>query len=319
MAPVIGGVQRGVTSVQEHVKALLRRMRARSRWFDHLGRAYDRYRRCRGDRLAAALTFYGFLSFFPLVALAFAVMGYAVAVSPDARDYVTKAIYQLLPGIAGRLPVQQIADAKAGAGAFGLIGLVWTGLGWIGVWRESLHTMWKGGPEDDANPIVTKLADLAVLVVLGLAVLASVALSGLATSATHAVLKAAGLNHVPGAGTVLRLVAIAVAVGADTFFFLVLFSRLSGTRAPWRRLVRGCLFGAVGFEALKLVGTYLVGHFMHNPIYASFAVIVGLLIWINLVSRLILFTAAWTATHRAVLSVDEPPGDDSRTAADASP
>jgi membrane protein len=310
MAPVIGGVQRGITSVEEYVKAFLRGLRARWRWFDHLGRAYDRYQACRGDRMAAALTFYGFLSFFPLVALAFAVTGYAVAISPGARDYVTKAIYQVLPGMADKVPVQQIAEAKAGAGVLALLGLSWSGLGWIGVWRESLRTMWKGDPEDDANPVLKKLADLAVMLVLGLTLLASVALSSLATSATHAVLRAAGLDHVPGAATVLRLVAIGVAVAADTFIFLVLFSRLSGTRAPWRRLLRGCLFGAMGFEALKLLGTYLVGHVMRNPLYASFAVIVGLLIWINVVSRFILFTAAWTATRRVVLNVDEPSAED---------
>jgi membrane protein len=73
--------------------------------------------------------------------------------------------------------------------------------------------------------------------------------------------------------------------------------------------MRGCLFGAVGFEVLKLVGTYFVGHTMRNPVYASFAVIVGLLIWINLVSRFILFTAAWTATRRVILSADAPPAE----------
>ncbi|GAB3961896.1 YihY/virulence factor BrkB family protein [Actinoallomurus acanthiterrae] len=306
MAPLIGGMQRGVTSIQERGKAFLRGLRARWPWFDHLGRAYERYQGCRGNRLAAALTFYGFLSFFPLVALAFAVMGYVVAVSPGAREYVTKAIYELLPGLADRLPVQQIADAKAGASVLALLGLSWSGLGWIGVWREFLRTMWTGNPEDDINPILKKLADLGVLLVLGLTLLASVALSGLATSATHAVLHWAGLSQVTGAGTFLRLVAIGVAIAANTFLFLVLFERLSGTRAPWRQLLRGCLFGAVGFEALKLIGTYLVGHVMRNPLYASFAVIVGLLIWINVVSRFILFTAAWTATRRVVMKADEP-------------
>lgn len=307
MAPVISGVQRGITSVEEYVKGVLRGLRARWRWFDHLGRAYDRYKGCRGDRLAAALTFYGFLSFFPLVALAFSVTGYAVAISPEVRDYVNKAIYQVLPGLADKLPVQQIAAAKAGAGVLALLGLWWSGLGWIGVWRESLRTMWRGDPDYDANPVLKRLADLAVLLVLGLTLLASVALSSLTTSATHAVLHAAGLDQVPGADTVLRLVSVGVAVAANTFFFLVLFSRLSGTRASWRRLLRGCLFGAVGFEALKLLGTFLIGHIVRNPLYASFAVIVGLLIWINLVSRFILFTAAWTATRRVVLNVDEPP------------
>ena len=57
-------------------------------------------------------------------------------------------------------------------------------------------------------------------------------------------------------------------------------------------------------EVLKLAGTFLVAHTVRNPVYASFAVLVGLLVWINLASRFILFTAAWTATRRVILSAD---------------
>lgn len=304
MTPVIDQLRRGITFIEDEVKAFLRGRRARWRWFDHLGRAYDRYQEHRGDRLAAALTFYGFLSFFPLVALAFALTGYAVGISDVVRDYVSQAIDAMLPGLASRMPVGQIARAKEGAGILGLLGLIWSGLGWIGVWRESLRIIWLGGDKGE-NIVLKKLSSLLVLFALGLTLLASVALSGLAASATHAVLTWAGLAHVPGAGTVLRLVAILVAVAANTLIFLVLFSRMSGTQAPWRRLVRGCLFGAVGFEILKLAGAYLLAHVMRNPVYASFAVMVGLLLWINIVSRFILFTAAWTATRSAVLRADE--------------
>ena len=34
----------------------------------------------------------------------------------------------------------------------------------------------------------------------------------------------------------------------------------------------------------------------HNPVYGAFAVVVGLLIWINYLSRFTLFVAAWTVT-----------------------
>jgi membrane protein len=303
MASAVDSVRQWVTSVQESVRGLLRRTRARSRVFDHLGRAYDRYREQRGDRMAAALSFYGFMSFFPLVALGFAVMGYAVAISPDARAAVAKAIDQLMPELSHRLPVAQIAEAKAGASVFALVGLMWSGLGWIGIWRESIRTMWQADAED-GNTVVNRLRDLGVLCLLGLALLTSVILSSLASAATHAVLDRIGLKGVPGAGSLLRLVALSVAIAADCLIFFVLFSTLSGTRASPRQLLRGCLFGAVGFEVLKLAGALLVMHTMRNPVYASFAVIVGLAVWINLSSRFILFAAAWTATRRVVLDVD---------------
>jgi inner membrane protein YhjD len=310
MAPVIGGLQRSVTSIHERLLSILRAARARNRPLDHLGRAYGRYKEKRGDRLAAALSFYGVISFFPLVALAFAITGYAVAISPKVRDAVAKAMDQILPGLADKLPVHEIASAKAGASLIALVGLAWSGLGWIGVWRESLRLIWRRDVSD-GNLVVNKLWDLIVLFMLGLALIASVILSSLTTSATHVVLGWIGLTGVPGAGTFLRLIAIAVAIGANTLIFLVLFSQLAGTKASWRHLVRGCVFGAVGFEVLKLVGTYLVAHTMRNPVYASFAVIAGLMVWINISTRFILFTAAWTATRRVILSADEPTAVDS--------
>jgi inner membrane protein YhjD len=303
MTAVVDSVRHWVTSVEESVKGVLRRARSRWRTVDHLGRAYIRYRDQRGDRLAAALTFYGFLSFFPLVALAFAITGYAVAISPHAHEAVAKAIDQILPELSHRLPVDQIASAKAGAGVLALLGLAWSGLGWIGVWRESLRTIWQGAG-DNGNAVVNRVSDLAVLCLLGVALLASVILSSAVTSATHAVLGWIGLADVPGAGTLLRLIALSVAIGTNSLIFLILFTALAGTKASWRQLLRGCLFGAVGFEALKLVGTLFVAHTVRNPVYASFAVIAGLLVWINISSRFILFTAAWTATRRVILKAD---------------
>lgn len=310
MAAVVSSVRQRVTEVEEGVKGVLRRARARSRIIDHLGRAYIRYRDQRGDRLAASLSFYGFLSFFPLVALAYAITGYAVAISLHAHEAVARAIDQILPEVAHRLPVDQIAAAKAGASIFGLLGLAWTGLGWISMWREALRTIWQSGA-DDGNVVVNRVRDLGVLCLLGLSLLVSVILSSAASSATHAVLGWLGAADVTGAGTLLRFIALTVAVVADGLIFLILFTTLAGTKASWRQLLRGCLFGAVGFEALKLIGALLIAHTVRNPVYASFAVVAGLVVWINLASRFILFTAAWTATCHVILEVDGKGADGS--------
>lgn len=98
----------------------------------HLVRAFSRYQSDTGDRLAAAVTYFG-LSFFPLIALAFAVLGYLVAYQPTIRDQVTSQLTQNFPGLIGGpngINVDQIAAAKAGAGIIGLLGLLYSGLGW---------------------------------------------------------------------------------------------------------------------------------------------------------------------------------------------
>jgi membrane protein len=283
-----------VTRIRRRGSDLLRRARRRRPWLDHLIRAYSRYSDRNGDHLAGAITFFGFLSFFPLIALVYAIVGYAAQVSADVRVYVDKTLSELLPGLAGQLQVDQIHARSTGV--IGLIILLWTGLGWLDVLREALHDMWMRPRGDRGNFVLNKLNDVVMLVVLGVGLLASVAISSIAASATEGGLRSIGLDGTPGVTAFVRILAIAIAVVFDTVIIALLFARLSGSGQPVRRMVRGAVFAAVGFELLKLAGSLLVAHTTGNPVYGIFAVTVGLMVWINLVARFTLFAAAWTAT-----------------------
>lgn len=268
---------------------------------DHVVRAKARYDDRRGDRQAGAVTFFGFLSFFPLIALAFAVLGYVIDFYPGVEADIERGISDALPGLVGTEPgqinIHQIADAKAGAGIIGLLGLFWAGTAWVDALREALRSMWLQVAAGGGNLVKKKAFDGVVLVVLGLSLILSVALSSVATSATGLVIE---LLSLPDGGLTtfaLKVIAIAVAVASSAVLFGVMFWRLSGMHIPRKRLVEGALLGGVGFELLKMLATYLIGNTMRNPVYATFAVAVGLLVWINWVMRVTLFAAAWTATE----------------------
>ncbi|MEU5883103.1 YhjD/YihY/BrkB family envelope integrity protein [Spirillospora sp. NPDC047279] len=310
MRQVIARVRRFFDHVQDTSKERLGGLRSRWAAFDHVARAYERYQDRRGDRLAAALTCYGFLSFFPLLALAYALLGYVVKFSEKARDYFVEAVNSLLPGLSDQLQLEQIVNSKTAVGLIGLVGLLFTGLGWVSVLRESLRDIWGNDPAGDTNFILKKVYDAAVLLFLGITLILSVAVSTVANRATHTVLGWIGMEEVTGAGTALRLLSLAIAVAFNTLIFLVLFSRLSGTRAPWRRIIRGALIGAVGLEVLKQTASLLLSRTTENPLYASFAVLVGLMVWINITSRFMLVVAAWTATRSVVLDADEQAPDE---------
>jgi membrane protein len=279
-------------------------VRKRAPWLDHLIRAYGRFKDDGGNRLAASVTYFAFLSFFPLVVLAFSITGFIVDAYPAAQDSVVTAFNNFLPGLADKLNVENIGSAKVATGIIGLVGLLWAGLGWVDALREGLRAIWHHDA-DDVGFVSKKLNDVLVLMGLGLTLLVSVTITGAAAGVTGWVLDHIGLSGNAAAHVLLTVVGIALALAADWLVFLFLLGSLPKVGVPRRALWRGAAFGAVGIEILKVLGAILVGRATGNPVYGTFGVMVGLLIWIYLVSRLILFTAAWTVT--APFESDVPP------------
>ena len=284
----------------ERVRALVRSARARWPWFDHAARAYARNNEATGSQLAASITFYAFLSFFPLLALAFAIVGYVSGAYPDAQDSVTRAVQDTFPSLIGsgpgRIDIHDVIAAKAGAGIIGLLGLFYSGLGWLDAMRAALRRVF-GTSQVPLGIVKKKLTDVAVLIGLGLAIFASLVVTSLATAATTQVLGVVNLDDKLVAVALLKVLSVALALLADTALFAILLSRLSGAHQPWRQVRSAAFLGAIGFELLKVVGTFLIVRTTHNPVYATFGVVVGLLIWINLVSQLLVYVAAWGATQ----------------------
>jgi membrane protein len=284
-------------------KARLLRARERRPVVDHAFQALERHNEVAGAQVAASITYYGFLSFFPLLALTFAVVGYLSVIYPDAKDNVTVAIETAFPGLLGTGPgqinIDDIVGARKGAGVIGILGLLYAGLGWVDALRTGLRRIF--GTSRRRLPLVRKkTVDALVLIMLGGALLASVAVSSLATDATQAALGHVGLDGSFTASAVLKVVAVLVALLVDMTMLAILFTRLPGADVSWHQVRSGALLGAVGFEGLKLVGTYLIARTTSNPLYATFGVLVGLLVWINLVSRVLTYAASWTATQAYV-------------------
>jgi hypothetical protein len=79
-----------------------------------------------------------------------------------------------------------------------------------------------------------------------------------------------GLDQGTLAVALLKVISVAVALLADTVLFAIVFSRLSGAKLTWRQVRSGALLAAVGFELLKLLGTFLIGRVTQNQLYATF-------------------------------------------------
>ena len=135
-----------------------------------------------GNAQAGAVTFFGFLSFFPILALAFFAVGVLAQVYPELRSDIRVEIENLFPGVVGgdegEIPLKTFEDFGATLGIVGALGLLYSGLGWLGAMRDALEAVFLLPRREKPNLVVGKLRDMGTLVLLGLVLIVSVALSG---------------------------------------------------------------------------------------------------------------------------------------------
>ena len=160
-----------MSALKDRATAYLDRARARSRLLDHAIRTQQHYRSVKGNIRAGAVTYFAFLSFFPILALAFFVVGYVASVFPEAQDDLVTALESVLPGLVGNGPDQISLDAvQQAAGTVGVIGLavlVYSGLGWTSCMRDALNQVFEEPTTLQPTFVVGKLRDLLTLAVIG--------------------------------------------------------------------------------------------------------------------------------------------------------
>jgi membrane protein len=282
-------------SVISAAKNALPRAREKRPFLDHVIRMYGRYQADAGDRLAAAVTFYWFLSLFPILLLAIAILGYVYGDS--APQHVTSALAGYLPGNLVKTIGDTLVSAKGKAGVIGIIGLLLSGLGWIDGLREAIRSIWHQNVQA-GNIITRKLVDIVVLAGLFVTIGASIVITGATTAATGYVIDLLGLSSTAAAKVFTQVLAYVLSGVADTALFLYMFTRLPKVSQPLKKVLKSAVFGAVGFEIIKFAGAFYVARTTSKgqATYGAFAVVVGLLLFLNLISRWILLTAAFAVT-----------------------
>jgi membrane protein len=270
-------------------------------WLRHSVEAWGLLQRNNGNQYAAAITYFSFLAIFPLLLLAAGVAGYVLAKDPSLERSLFRHIAEQIPGQFGQKlseSLQKAIDNRTGVGLIGLFGVLLTGLGWIGNLRQAIDGVW-GRTPPKRNFLMARVSNLVVLGGLGLGLLVSLGLTAVGTSLTDQVLSAVGLDSLPGATVVLKILGIAIAALGDTVIFWWLLVKLPQVDVLPRVAFKGALMASVGLEALKILGTYTIAHASHSPTAGPFASIIAVLVWIQLVARLLLFTCAWMATVTA--------------------
>lgn len=252
-----------------------------------LGFALEVQRRYGTDRagyLAAVITYYGFLSLFPLLLLGFSVIGFVLAGDPAAQGDFVATLSRSVPGLEAVLgdDVRALVDARAVTGIIGLLGLLWSGLAATEAAGFAVSRVFRVEPY--ATFLKKKAWSLGTTLLLGV-----LALGGIALVAVAGNLSPGGTPEL-----VLRVLGPPIAVGVDLALFLVAYRLLTQRQGPpFGRLWKGALFAAVAWTVLKVIGTWYVARTIagSSAVYGTFATAVGLLLLIYLASRILLYGA----------------------------
>lgn len=231
-------------------------------------------------RSTALLSYYGFLSLLPLLLVASTIAGRFLEANPERRKELLDTVVGQIPVVGDTLSSNVTTLPTSGVFLlFSVLATLWAGLAVVHSAQEAFNTMWNVPRRDRPDLLHRSLRGLAAIIVVGAAlVVTTVGSPWLAALDLPAGARAAAL--------LLTLTVNSVAV-------LLLFQLLTGPHIGWRRLLRGAAAGGIGLLAVQLLGGLYLTRVVSraNAFYGVFAAAIGLLVWLALIARVVLYAA----------------------------
>jgi len=227
-----------------------------------------------GPYLAALISFYGFLSLFPLLLLSASVLGFVLQDNPDLQQRILDSALSQFPIIGDELSDPQGLHGNGAAAVIGGLVALYGALGVAQALQHAMNVAWSVPRNRRPNPVKARLRSLLLVGMAGIAVLATTILSVLAGSAA------------PGgaifSGWALPVTAAAVVLNAAVL--IVAFRISTAAKSSVRDVATGAIIAAVIWQLLQLFGTAYVTNVVKDSsaTYGVFALVLGLLAWIFL-------------------------------------
>ena len=264
-------------------------------WADTALRMQKRYAEVHGNYLASSITLTAFLSLFPLLLVAIAVLGFFSVRNTNVASEIISSLG--LSGDAAKAvntAVDKARQSRRAAGPIGLAGLLWSGLGLVAALQFAFDSVW----QVTGRGVKDKLWGLAWLAGATLILVGSFVLT-------------AFINWLPPVAAPLVFVA---AFLVDVGLLLWTMNVLPNRNVGWKPLLPGAILGAVGLEVLKLVGTIYLPRAVgsSSALYGSIGTIFAILAWLLFFGRLMVYASVlnvvrWEEGHGTVTAEIEMP------------
>ena len=239
----------------------------------------------RGPYLAAMVTYYGFISLFPLTLLFLTALGFFLESNPGLQEQLVQSAVGDVPVIGPEL--QRNVSGLRGSGTrlvLSVLGALYGGLGAMQAAQAGFNHIYGIPRNEQPNPIRSRLRSLGLLLMLGTAVLLSAAATAF-VAFTHELTGRSG----PGLQLLGYLLTFVINAALCTGAMQLLTART----LRLRQVIAGGLVAASFWMVLQTVGARYVGARLSHAsaLYGTFGLVLAALAWIYLQALVLMLCA----------------------------
>ena len=239
----------------------------------------------RAPYLAALVTYYAFVSLFPLLLLFVSIMGFVLEGDPSLRLRIVNAAVDDVPGIGNvlRQNIQGFRGSKTGV-VLGVAGVIYGGLGAMQASQYAFNHIYAVPRNEQPNPIRSRKRSLGLLLILGTTILISTGINVLISN---------GAGESAGLGVGLTIVGYSLSFVLNVGLFSSAFRVLTVLDLRWREVIVGGVISGGLWELLQAFGSrYVVHEARHgSALYGVFGVVLATIAWIYLVALVVMISA----------------------------
>lgn len=258
-----------------------------------------------GFLLAAGVSYQALFAIFAAIYLAFAIAGLWLGGSTEAVDGLIDIINSYVPnlileqgGVFTPDQVQEIAASTTGllsiTGLIALGTVIWTAIGWVTFSRRATRDIF-GLPPDRRSYVVLKARDLLAALIFGVSLIVGSLLSSASAVALSWILGLLGWNSALDGLTSIRIGTVLVSFALLSAALAAMVRFLTGTSLHWGTIWPGAILGGGAMTILQFGAGFLLSYTPTNPLLATFAIFIGLLLWFRVNGVVMLVASSWIA------------------------